>query len=117
MITKNRLDNLVKKYEIKSFTDTDPSQFLRLFKDEKDDNFDEEYEEDLEEEYDDIEEEYRELFCNDEITVDRELTEVNYGSVSVTLYYETDPYTITFSAWLSRKQRRSSASSIPPSKS
>ena len=36
MITKNRLDNLVKKYEIKSFTDTDPSQFLRLFKDEKD---------------------------------------------------------------------------------
>lgn len=36
MITKTKLDELVKKYEVKSFTDNDPSQFLYLFKDEKD---------------------------------------------------------------------------------
>ncbi len=36
MITKNKLDKLVEKYEIRSFTYSDPSQFLRRFKDEKD---------------------------------------------------------------------------------
>ena len=36
MITKNKLDKLVKQYEVKSFTDNDPSQFLRRFKEEKD---------------------------------------------------------------------------------
>lgn len=33
MITKNELDNLVKKYEVSSFTQNDPSQFLRRYKD------------------------------------------------------------------------------------
>ena len=36
MITKNELDNLVKTYEIKSFTKDDPSQFLRKYSNEKD---------------------------------------------------------------------------------
>ena len=36
MITKNKLDKLVEKYEVKSFTDSDPSQFLRRYKDKKD---------------------------------------------------------------------------------
>ena len=31
MITKNELDSLVKKYEVKSFTENDPSQFLRRY--------------------------------------------------------------------------------------
>ena len=35
MITKNKLDKLVEKYEVRSFTDNDPSQFLRKFKSEK----------------------------------------------------------------------------------
>lgn len=36
MITKSKLDNLVKKYEVRSFTDSDPSQFLRRYKNEQD---------------------------------------------------------------------------------
>ena len=36
MITKNELDDLVKTYEVKSFTQNDPSQFLKRFKDNKD---------------------------------------------------------------------------------
>ena len=36
MISKKELDNLVKKYEIRSFTSNDPSQFLRKYKNEKD---------------------------------------------------------------------------------
>lgn len=36
MITKNELDKLVKIYEIRSFTESDPSQFLRKYTDEKD---------------------------------------------------------------------------------
>ena len=36
MISKKKLDNLVKTYEVKTFTDNDPSQFLRKFKNEND---------------------------------------------------------------------------------
>lgn len=36
MITKNKLDKLVKQYEVRTFTDNDPSQFLRKFNDEYD---------------------------------------------------------------------------------
>ena len=36
MITKKELDNLVKIYEVKTFTDNDPSQFLRKYKNEND---------------------------------------------------------------------------------
>ena len=36
MISKNKLEKLVKQYEVRNFTDNDPSQFLRRFSDEKD---------------------------------------------------------------------------------
>ena len=36
MITKNELDKLVEKYEKRSFTDNDPSQFLRKYTDKND---------------------------------------------------------------------------------
>ena len=36
MITKNELDKLVEKYEVKTFTESDPSQFLRRFKENND---------------------------------------------------------------------------------